>query len=74
MKSHCRHDQKRSVVIFLEPIEEGQLPCMTVSTRCEACGAPFEFVGIETGPSVILSEDRRTLRLSIAEATKWRVQ
>jgi hypothetical protein len=45
---------------------------MTIS--CEECGAPFEFVGVEGGSGVILSPDRRELRLAIAETAKGMVQ
>jgi len=74
MKSLCEHARMRSVVVFLEPTEVRQLSVAVVTIQCEDCGAPFEFVGIESSEHAKISEDRRELRLSIAEASKWRVQ
>ena len=72
--SLCRHKRKRAIIIFLEPTDPDQLPCVVMRIQCHECGLPFEFVGIQIGPNVILSADRRELRLSITEATQCRIQ
>lgn len=70
----CLHKRMRSVVVFLEPTFLNQLPVAVMTISCEECGAPFEFVGVEGGSGVILSPDRRELRLAITEAAKGMVQ
>jgi hypothetical protein len=74
MKSLCRHAQKRSILIFLEPTEVGQHLCAVLTITCNKCGTPFEFVGVQAGPNVKISEDMRELRVSIAEAPNGMVQ
>lgn len=66
----CQHKRMRSVVVFLDPTEPGQLRHAVVTLQCHECGAPFEFVGVVEGPGVTLSADRRELRVAIAEARK----
>jgi hypothetical protein len=70
----CQHKRMRSIVVFLEPTEPGQLRRAVVTLQCHQCGAPFEFAGIVEGPGITLSDDRRELRVAITEARKGMVQ
>lgn len=75
MNSLCRHKRMRSTVVFLEPTEPDQLPCTVMRIQCHECGRPFEFAtDIIEAAGITVSADRRELRLSITEASQWRVQ
>lgn len=70
----CDHKRMRSIVVFLEPTEPGQLRRAVVALRCHQCGQPFEFAGVAEGPGITLSADRRELRVAITEAREGMVQ
>jgi hypothetical protein len=70
----CLHKRMRSIVVFLEPTDPGQLRRAVVTLQCHQCGEPFEFAGVVEGPGITLSEDRRELRVAITEARGGRVQ
>lgn len=73
MNESCHHKRMRTVVVFLEPTELHENRRLAISANCHDCGQPFEFVGVEdTGTK--LSEDRRELGLTIAEARRSMVQ
>lgn len=74
MQASCQHKRMRSVVVFLEPTEPGQLRRAVVTVQCHQCGVPFEFAGVTEGPGIALGADRRELRVAITEARQGRVQ
>lgn len=57
----------RRSTMFLEPTEPDEFRRLAISANCHDCGQPFEFVGVE-GTGTKLSDDRRELGLTIAEA------
>jgi hypothetical protein len=69
----CLHKRKRSMVIFLEPSSEQELPVAVLRIQCHECGQPFEFAGYTDSPGFALSEDRLELRMAITEARKGMV-
>jgi hypothetical protein len=73
MNAPCRHKRKRSTVIFLEPNHEQMLPVAVLRVQCHECGQPFEFTGAP-GAGMKLSADRRELRVTITEVSKWTVR
>lgn len=72
--SFCPHKRVRSVILYLEPTELNQLKQMVITLQCKECGHPFEFPGIQERSGVILSADRRELRLSVGPARQGMIQ
>jgi hypothetical protein len=74
MDQPCPHTRKRTCVIFLEPNHEQLHPVAVITgVHCLLCGQEFEFAGVE-GPGVILSADRRELRVTIVEGRRSMIQ
>lgn len=64
MPTPCRHKRMRSIVLFL--YEKERPASAVISISCHQCGHPFQFIGVESSPSLLLSDDRKTLQLIIA--------
>lgn len=66
--SACAHARIRSTAIVLR--DAGQVPeGVALTVACAECGVMFQFAGVETTSTVLVSEDRTEIRLVI-ETTK----
>jgi hypothetical protein len=66
MPARCPHPRLRSVSVILRNADE-RPEGVALSVACQDCGQPFEFVGIQSSATVLVSEDRREIRVVIAE-------
>jgi hypothetical protein len=56
----------RSLSIILRDAA-GRPEAISLTVRCHKCGEQFQFVGIQTTATVLVSEDRREVRMLIAD-------
>ena len=70
LRANCKHTQKRSVIIRLDPAGQAKEPNWVLLTfRCEDCGAVREFVG----DHVRVADEESTVRASIVKDSGWQV-
>jgi hypothetical protein len=70
LRAHCKHTQKRSFIIRLDPAGQAkERNCVTLTFRCEDCGAVREFVG----DHVKVADEESTIRASVAEDSGWKI-
>ncbi|KAA6459611.1 hypothetical protein DYQ86_15950 [Acidobacteria bacterium AB60] len=63
----CIHPKISSVAVVVRD-ENGTPYSVVVTAACLVCRMPFEFVGIETTSTIMVSGDRREVHLLITEA------
>lgn len=63
----CPHTRMRSTAVILRD-SAGTPEGIALAVHCETCGSPFEFAGVETTKTMLVSEDRREVRMLIAES------
>ena len=69
MPTPCIHARMRSVTIILRNAA-GRPEAISVSVACHDCGELFQFAGIETTSTVLVSADRDEVRLLIEPQTQ----
>jgi hypothetical protein len=70
LRAHCKHTQKRSFIIRLDPAGQAkESNCVTLTFRCENCGSVREFVGDD----VKVADEESTIRASVAEDSGWTI-
>lgn len=67
----CPHRRMRSIAVFLP--DNGRPACVALTVQCHQCGQPFEFVGIQSSETVLVSEDRREVRILILESDEGEI-
>jgi hypothetical protein len=66
LRAHCKHTQKLSFVIRLDPAGR---KWVILTFRCEECGAMREFVGHH----VEVTNEESTMSASVAEHSGWHI-
>ena len=65
----CDHSRLRSNALILRD-RAGRPEAISLSVACHECGELFQFAGIETTSTVLVSEDRDEVRLLIEPQTQ----
>lgn len=61
----CPHKRMTSTALILR--DDGMPAALSVSVSCRDCGQPFEFVGIGSTSTILVSEDHQEVRLLIRD-------
>lgn len=69
MEQSCSHARLRAFALVLRDSEQHP-EAVSLSVTCHECGAPFEFVGVHSTPTMLVAENREEIRVYISPKAK----